>query len=494
MITSRKRFLEFEQFSIDVEERQLLRRGRPMQLTPKVFDLLLMLAENSGRTLDKDELLDKIWADSFVEEGSLNRNVSTLRKALGEDGHDPRYIKTVPKRGYRFDPPVREVIEDEETTIVERRTRYSLAIKEEVRSGRSRFAQRLLTWNSPVMIAAASLAVVAGIFWFAFNVPKTDANSLAAEQPRMTKDPEAAELYRKGRELWQNRSVDGLYQATQYLEQAIRRDPEFALAHAALADAYAFDAVNWRKAEATANEAIRLDPTLGQPYATIGFIRMFWDWRLSDAEVQFKQAILLDPDYATAHQWYALNLTARNQDGSALAEIRRALELEPRSAAINADLCQIYYFSRKMDLAIEQCKRTLENDAGFLSAHRTLYEAYSAKEMFDEAVIEFFILEDLTMTTPAHPDELRGYRSSVESGGVKALWTKLARTATSRYPPGALEAARNYARLGNRDETLKWLEIAAERREFELVFFVADPLFDPVADDPRYRALAARLN
>ena len=105
-----KRFYEFDTFRIDVEERQLLRDDKPVLLTPKVFDILLALVENNGHVLAKDRLMERVWADRFVEDGNLNRNISTLRKVLGEDSHKPRFIKTLPKRGYRFDADVREIL------------------------------------------------------------------------------------------------------------------------------------------------------------------------------------------------------------------------------------------------------------------------------------------------------------------------------------------------------------------------------------------------
>ncbi|MDQ3821023.1 MAG: transcriptional regulator, partial [Acidobacteriota bacterium] len=95
-------FFDFGPFSLNIRERQLLREGEAIQLSPKVFDTLVVLVENAGHVLTKDELLGKLWPDSFVEESSLTQNISILRKALGEDTTNPRYIETIPKRGYRF--------------------------------------------------------------------------------------------------------------------------------------------------------------------------------------------------------------------------------------------------------------------------------------------------------------------------------------------------------------------------------------------------------
>src|SRR5207302_11488823 len=129
------------------------------------------------------------------------------------------------------------------------------------------------------------------------------------------------------------------------LERAVALDPNSAQAHSALADAYAFDYRNWSKAESEAANAIRLDPNLGEPHAALGFVRMFWQWNLGDAETEFKTAVTLSPNYATGHQWYAADLLATRRFGDGLAEMTKALEIEPDSPSISADMCQALYFS-----------------------------------------------------------------------------------------------------------------------------------------------------
>ncbi|MEQ1606600.1 MAG: winged helix-turn-helix domain-containing protein [Pyrinomonadaceae bacterium] len=477
-----KRFYEFDTFRIDLEERQLLRNGRHIQLTPKVFDILLTLVENNGHTVEKNELMERVWADAFVEEGNLNRNISTLRKLLGEEG--ARFIKTVPKRGYRFDSEVREIVEDDDSLVVERRTNYRVSVHEQTQTETRGFVSRSLK------LAGATALILASVFaWSALRREATNTNSVIAAAKPLTANHEALELYSKSRELWQNRSVEGLHQATVDLERAVMLDPEFAEAYAALADAYVFDVVNWKKAEATANEAIRLGPTLGQPYATIGFVRMYWEQKLGEAEPYFKQAVLTDPNYATGHHWYALNLIARRSGGSALSEIKRAVELEPKSAAINADLCQILYFSRKYDLAIEQCKRTLDLDPRFLAAHQHLYEIYVAKQMYDEAVSEYLKIEELHMTTSTYPEQLETLKIAYASGGIHAFWKERIAIQKRLSSPSAYSLGQYYTRLGNKEEALGWFKKAAENKEFDFIFFVADPAHHELLDHPLATAL-----
>lgn len=475
-----KRFYEFDSFRIDLDERCLIRGIHPIPLTPKVFDTLLALVEHRGRTLGKDELFDQVWADTFVEDGNLNRNISILRKILGEDSHNPHYIRTVPKRGYRFEADVREVIEEAEEVRVERSTNYRLAIREDTKT--AHWTRRMWAWA--ILVAAAVLILVIALPWI---VNRQAAQ--AADDGRGTADEEAYELYRKGRSLWQDRSAGGLHNATILLEQAVARAPNYALAHAALADAYAFDGTHWKKAEETANEAIRLNPNLGQPHAAIGFIRTFWHWQPRDADAHFKQAIALSPDYATAHQWYGINLAARAQMGAALAEMQLAVELDPGSATINADMCHLLYFARKYDAAVEQCNKTLNIDPNFLSAHEHLYEIYTVKGMYAEAIESYFAASRLNMTTPVDPILMSDLRHAYATGGIEAFWRTRIKMLTTPMRTLGYGLARYHARLGETEEAIRWLTKAREGRDFEYILFVADPVFESVAADPRYLEL-----
>jgi tetratricopeptide (TPR) repeat protein len=326
--------------------------------------------------------------------------------------------------------------------------------------------------------------------------PNIDLSGLTENERRQlatrgSKNIQAYENYVNGRRLWHQRSAEGLYQSIVLLERAVKADPEFALARAALADAYAFDTEKRFSAAAEARETIRLDPTLGQSYAALGFVQMFWEWKLPDARESFAKAVELSPDYATAHQWYALNLIAGNNGGAALAEMKRAFELEPNSLAINADLCQIQYFLRKYDDAIAQCRRTLEMDAGFINAHFYLYEIYTAKEMHAEAVAEFFKIEELKSDFTLPFADLEKLRKAFERGGIRAFW--LARIEILQSGPHFYGLARYHARLGEKEKALAFLFKASAAREFDFVFVVADPVFRDLISDRQLAELTQAL-
>lgn len=480
------RSYEFGVFRVDVVERQLWRGDQNIPLTAKVFDLLLALVEKPGRTVKKEDLIDRIWSDTFVEEGNLNRNISTLRKILGDDVHESKIIKTIPKRGYRFIADVREVAHTRDEMLVENKTSYAFRFSEETREESS--------WG---VVSARSLLFVGGIVLLSITIawvwnrpPSSGVNAAAISPSSKT---EALDLYKKARALWQTRNGEDLHLATLMLEQAVQKDPDLAIAHAALADAYAFDFRYWQRAESVAREAIRLDPSLGKPHATIGFVRMFWEWDLVAAESELRQAVHLSPGYATGHQWYAISLFSLGNAGNGgIAEMKAALQLDPGSPSINADMCQAFYFNRRFEEAIEQCKRALDLSPDFANAYNYLYEIYNANGQFDEAVEIYFRIESIA-AKPATPDAQQKLRAAYSGGGaIHAFWSERLEQLIAAGYPLHYRIAQHYARLGKTDEALGHLRQAYDARDFEFYLFLADPVFDGLRTDPRYRDLETR--
>ncbi|MGE3467055.1 MAG: winged helix-turn-helix domain-containing protein [Pyrinomonadaceae bacterium] len=488
------RLFEFGPFRIDTRERMLSRNGKPVPLTPKVYEVLLALVENRGHTLGKDELIERVWTEAFVEAGNLNRNISTLRRILGDNTRDPEFIRTFPKHGYRFEAEVREIINDDDALLIERRTNYRLAFNESASSSeestilltRSKWAIISATLGG-ILILTLVLVFVGSSWTNSSRVAATDLGSASGENAR------ARELYRKARLLWQDRSGESLHEATLLLEQAVAIDPGFALGHAALADAYAFDGRNWSKATDTANTAITLDPGLGEPHATIGFVKMFWEWKFFEADEYFKRAVTLSPNYATGHQWYAINLAASWRGNAALSEMRRAMELDPDSLAINADMCQLLYFNRRLDDAEAQCKKTLEMDPKFLSANLHLYDIYMAKGMYDEAVGHFLSLEEMVVDYASFPGQLDELKKSYSTGGIRSFWQKRIEM-LEQLPARDYEIAKYKARLGQTDQVFAHLRKSYEARNVGFMTFLAEPLFLLCCYlDPQFQKLEAPL-
>jgi DNA-binding winged helix-turn-helix (wHTH) protein/Flp pilus assembly protein TadD len=465
---------EFGAFSLDVSERRLLKDGHPIHLQPKAFETLLVLVANCGHLVTKEQLIDRVWADAFVEENNLTKNIYNLRKALNTGGG--KYIETIPRVGYRFNPDLHPVSgNDDGDLIVEKVTNSRLLIRETIEEETFAVGSGKQYLRYVLALALAGLFVTAAIFAI-FNIrDRAEASALATGSSKA----EARENYLRGRALWQTRDAQDLHESTLLLERSIALDPTSAPARSALADAYAFDLVNHKNAEEQAREAIRLDPGLGEPHATIGFIRMFWDWNFADAETELKTAIELSPNYPTAHQWYAMNLAINGRKDAALWEIERALSLEPSSLSINSDRCQMLYFVHRQDEAREQCQRTLEMNGRFLNAHVNLYDIYLAKGEYAEAVEEHLAIQRLRSGAKyeAETPLEKSLRQAFADGGIRQFWKALIDESLTQQA-AYYQLARCAARLGEREKAIYWLNQAYERHDPDLVLVAADPLFD----------------
>lgn len=475
-----KTIYEFGPFRLDTAERLFLREGIPLHLQPKAFDILVLLVENNGHLVRKDDLIGSVWSDAFVEENNLTKNIHALRQAL--NGGGDQFIETVPRQGYRFKADVKTLAFDSRLHA-DQHTKVRLVIKEEVTEK---------TWPRPVVyITAAVLCVLLVVGGFAVS-------RIASSSPRPemlgASNAEAFDHYKQARELWQTRSAADLHQATLLLERAVAIDPNFARGHAALADCYAFSYVDWKKAEDEANYALRLDPSLGEGHATIGFVRMFWEWKLVSAEAELRRAIELSPSYATGRQWYSLVLIARANGDAAIAEMRKAIELEPASVSINADLCEVLYFQHLFPEAETQCRAALAIDPTFLNAHNYLYDTLIAEEKGPEAVNEYLEIERIGgrhVTHTAQASDAR-LRAAFETGGIRGFWSLLAEE-YERPKPSYYKLARVELLLGNEGEAKRRLYEAYEDHDFDFVFVNVDPVFDRLHTDTTIGDLKDRL-
>jgi TolB-like protein/Tfp pilus assembly protein PilF len=319
-----------------------------------------------------------------------------------------------------------------------------------------------------------------------------------------TQNPEAYRLYLQGRYYWNRRKPDQLAKAIEYFEQAVALDPNYALAYAGLADCYAVSsspvkgAEQNEKLQAAASKAISLDGSLGQPHAALA--NMYWDrqdWKT--AEQEYRTAIELAPDYASGHQWFAELLTRLARHDEAIAEIKKARELDPLSIIINSDMIYILAMARRYDEAIEQAKRTLELDSTWTTAHGHLSEIYQFKGAYAESLDEEEKALDETLD-PADKEEprqeLAQLREALRRSGPTGLWQKRLEFELQHQAkhPGASASftAEIYTYLGNKDEAFKWLSISVDRGGSDLM--KVWPSLDPLRDDPRYTALLKRLN
>jgi TolB-like protein/DNA-binding winged helix-turn-helix (wHTH) protein/Flp pilus assembly protein TadD len=315
-------------------------------------------------------------------------------------------------------------------------------------------------------------------------------------------NPQAHELYLKGRYYWNKRTPEALNKSLEYFREAIDKDPSYALGYAGMADAYAMLGSGeygilppkeaFPKAEAAAMKALELDSALAEPHATLGYSKDFdWDWQ--GAEREFKQAIDLNPGYTTAHHWYALHLTTLGRNTEAIAEIRKAQSLDPLSLIISADVAWVFYFARRYEQEGEQARKTLEMDSTFPIAHMYLSYSYLHMGKHKEAVAEMKKAVDLSggslpmVGNLAYIYALAGRRYEA----IKILNYLKARSKREFVSPDVL--AQIYTGLGDKDHAIAWLEKGYEQRSDFTGLLKVLPELDPLRSDPRFEALVRRV-
>lgn len=317
---------------------------------------------------------------------------------------------------------------------------------------------------------------------------------------RYTDNVEAYQLYLKGRFYWNKRTQPGFFESIKYYQQAIDKDPSYALAYAGLSQSYAPLATfslfppndMMPKAEAAARKALDIDPNLSEAYTGLALATTYYDRNWPEAEKYFKQALSLNPNYPTAHQWYSLYLNAVGRPEEAIGEAKRALDLDPLSLPINYQVASAYYLSRRYDEAIEQGRKSIEMDPNFPLSHRGLARAYSAKGMYPEAIAEWQKYQDLNPGSDALANLTYCYgRAGDQRQALHGLDTLQARSREGYVPPYAFAMA--YVGMGEKDQAFVRLEQAIMNRESLVVFLNVDAIWDPIRSDPRFADLVRRI-
>jgi eukaryotic-like serine/threonine-protein kinase len=328
------------------------------------------------------------------------------------------------------------------------------------------------------------------------------------DDKRMTKsytaNPEAYQDYLKGRYWWNKRTGEGFNKGIEYSQQAIEKDPTYALAYTGLADSYSllsdygFVAPNdaFPKAKVAALKALQLDETLAEAHTSLAYVKTSYDWDWSGAEREFQRAIELNPTYATARHWHAGALSAMGRSEEAITENKRALELDPLSLVINRDMAQVFYAARQYNQAVEQVRKILEMDPNFTFAHLYLGLAYVQESMYKEGITE---CEKELVVSPGNPYALSGLGYAYAVAGRRAeaqkVLDQLNELSQQRHVP-AVSRVRIYAGLGEKDKAFEWLEKSYEERSWGLrdTYIKVSPAYDPLRSDPRFQDLLRRMN
>jgi tetratricopeptide (TPR) repeat protein len=312
----------------------------------------------------------------------------------------------------------------------------------------------------------------------------------------------AYDAYQRGRVLWEQRNPALLERSLEYFDQAVALDPAYAQPWAGKADAYiamgvpAFGALRPLEARRLAKEAalkaIELDPNLTEAHTSLAFTAFLHDWDWPVAERRFKRALELNPQYPLAHHWYAEFLNEMGRFNEAMAEIRRAQSLDPMSVLIHRDIGWHLFCQRRYDEAIAQLRETLTLDPGFVAARTLLARALSAKGLHRDALHE--IEQTRQSISPSTYLSFRGYIDAAAGDRSNALAaiSELRRLSTSSYVSPYYLALIHTA-LGQNADALTELERSHAEQDSTLVTVNIDPRFDSLRDDPRFKALVARM-
>jgi TolB-like protein/class 3 adenylate cyclase/Tfp pilus assembly protein PilF len=322
-----------------------------------------------------------------------------------------------------------------------------------------------------------------------------------------TTNAEAYQLYLKGLFHWHKRTAEDLKKAIDYFNGAKEKDPSFALAFAGLAITYNVlpdntimskeEAAETRiKAKAAALKALELNNTLAEPYAVLAEGKVV-EWDFAGAENDYKRAIELNPNFATAHQWYSELLAHLGRNDEALAEVKKAYELDPFSVAVNHNVGLRYWAARRLDDAIVQLKKTIALAPDYPLTYWFLSSVYLEKGMYEESITQMYKAQILSKEeTPESAGRIAAeLRQALKSGGEKGYWQKILQEELEVYKKGLgypVTIATAYAKLGDKDKAFEWLEKAYAERDEQLRNLKGSS-FDNLRTDPRYKDLLRRI-
>jgi DNA-binding winged helix-turn-helix (wHTH) protein/TolB-like protein/Tfp pilus assembly protein PilF len=334
----------------------------------------------------------------------------------------------------------------------------------------------------------------------ALRVPLTDKETRQLAR-RLTENADAYRAYLQGRYEWDQRSEAALRRAIERFRDAVAIDPQFAAAYSGLADSYSVlgylsylsPAETFPEAKRHATKALELDASLAEAHASLGFVKLYFEWDWVGAEAAFQRAIALDPNHAASHQWYSIYLLTAGRPTEAFREIQFAQQRDPLSLPVNTDLGFYYYYTGQYDEAVKQLKLVLEMNPDFPPAHLWLGRAYQELGKFDEALSAFRRVEDRVRDWPVSI-AARGFVAGAAGRPTLALQAlaELEQLSSRRFVT-SYGVALIHAGLGQNDEAFASLNKAFDERSNWLVWLRLDPRWNALRPDPRFSELLSRM-
>ncbi|MBX3244617.1 MAG: winged helix-turn-helix domain-containing protein [Acidobacteria bacterium] len=479
---------KFSGFLLDTEKLRLIYAGEELPLSPKGAAILLLLIRERGRIVSRQEIMEKVWGDVFVEEGNINFQISTLRKVLGNTLRDSEHcIRTIPKQGYKFVAVV------EELAVHEKNYREATMV-DNLDTAESHTKKRTdLRRYSVIATGIAIILLISGVFtWqsltFAENMTASVTNR-SITLGRSTLNDEALANYERGMQIWEGR-VYSDQAPIELFSRAIELDPKFAAAHLAMADVYATMGKPLA-AESSLERVRQLDPDFPGIYASEGFIKRFLYWDKEGAMTAFSKGIEKHPSDVKTRHWYGVMLSLDGNIAGARQEMQTALLYKPTSLIIMSDLAQLSYFAGDYTRAAAELEAVFRIDPHFSMARRYSYyiEIFRGNE---QNAIDAF-LNARVLKSDQTSEILQIYGEQKLAGVQKKI-----NLDNKCDEPGdivgaiAYNCTINHLLLGENEAALTAFSRAVNEKGFMTPFAAIDPIFDPIRNTPRFQDLIAK--
>jgi eukaryotic-like serine/threonine-protein kinase len=321
---------------------------------------------------------------------------------------------------------------------------------------------------------------------------------LLAKRP--TENAEAYQLYLQGLFYWNKWTQADFKKAADYFSQAVQKDPGYALSYAGLADSYSLlgdagylpPSEAWPKAKTAAMQALDLDDSLAEAHTSLGLVKEHFEWDWAGAEKEFKRAIELNPNLATAHHWYGDYLTNMGRFDEGIAETKKAQELDPLSLIINTTMGWQFYVAGRNESAVEQLRKVLDIDQKFSPARRILEEVYAHTGKHKEAVAE----REKALSISGSPELAASIEEDFTKSGYKGVlqsWLEGLTELSKHSYVSSYSIAESYMRMDQKQKAFEWLEKAYEEHDSGLVSLAVEPMFENLRPDPRFKEILRRM-
>jgi len=493
--------IRFGVFEADLRSGELRKNGFRVKIQELPFRALRLLLSRPNLIVSREEFRQELWpAEVFVDfDHGTSSAINRLRDALGDSAAQPIFIETVGRRGYRWIAPAHG-------------PEFASESKPEARAANLITIPRARSTRWGAVFVPLALLLFFAAFIFRTNdqaIPTAAATrstyspALNSSSSRHPANPEAEDFYLKGRFYWNQRTPDSLNKALDSFTQAIVRDPNYAPAYVGLADCYNLlreytvmpSSEAYPRALAAAKKAVELDDQSSEAHASLAFVTFYGMWDAATADREFRRALTLNPNNATAHHWFATYLMSLGRNPESLAEIERAQALDPDSRSILADKGLLLFNAGKPREAFTLLKRMEVNEPDFISPHRYLKYLYletaDYSHYLTEARQEAVLMHDSPALVIAEATE-KGFAAAGGRGLLEAQWLQQKKFFDEgQFSPYLL--AETCSLLGSKQEALQYLEAAYDRHADGLPQVEGNPVFFNLRNEPAFQQLLAKI-